>query len=742
MKSFYQNSYLSASIAAALALTAGDTLAAGQTAALEEVVVTAQRRAESIQDVPIAVVAASQEQLETAGVSSFKDIAMIDSGIVVNDSNNFVFPFIRGVGSFIQSGSTNSSVAVYMDGVYLPRLSSSALELDNIAQVEILKGPQATLYGRNATGGTVKISTRVANPGDELEGKVSATVGDYGNKRASFFVSGGMSESVAANMSGYIAKRDGFTKNLASSNLDVSDFDQVKGDDLDNLNSYYINGKLTYEPTDELQFIVSAYKSEYDGSAASGLRQLDPVTASFTMSAFTGGLVPPAAFQFSTRDHETYGHADRTYNSSGGASLKVSYELDTMEFMSLTAANSVKSNASTELFEANIPLAGFEGVTNSEDFSQEFQLTVVDGEGLDWMIGMSYFQEESNDYEDLVGIQFLPTGPIAPVSSRVDWSVEAKSLFAELYYPLTDALTLTLGARYTDEIFEATPVVDFIDPSGIGIKQDVKDDALTYRAVLDYNTDWGLLYGSIATGFKSGGLVTANVSAGPYDAEELTSYEIGVKSTLASGSVRLNAALFMYDFTQIQAQTVGSPDTGGAVFIVSGDEADVSGFEVGLDALVTDSFTVQAGMTLLFDNEYKDFVVPANPAAKIPAIDAGGNVMVGSAELIAVLGGQYLVELSDHGSLIFSANVNYNSGYYHTIDNVIGTGGLDDDGYTVVNTRVSFLSADESWELALWANNITDEYFIRSGLSAFGGGTKLGLEGAPRHYGLTAKYSF
>lgn len=239
---------------------------------LEEVLVTAQKRSESIQDVPIAVTAATQEQLEYAGATSIKDISMVSTGVVVNDSNNFIFPFIRGIGSFIQSGSTNSSVAIYLGGVYFPRLSSAALELDNVEMVEVLKGPQATLYGRNATGGTIKVRTATALPGDELSGKLSATVSDYNNRRLSAYASIGISDTLAGNAAFYMAKRDGFTKNLAATNRDVRDGSEVDGVDLDSLETYYLNGKLTWAPTERLQATFAAYTTKSEDTAASGFQ--------------------------------------------------------------------------------------------------------------------------------------------------------------------------------------------------------------------------------------------------------------------------------------------------------------------------------------------------------------------------------------------------------------------------------------------------------------------------------------
>lgn len=739
-------------VVTASALTGWSFPVAANTLALEEIVVTAQRREESLQDVPIAITAATKEQMENAGVTSFKDIGMLSPGVSVGDSNNYIFPFVRGIGSFIQSGSTNSSVAIYMDGVYMPRLTSAALELDNVQSVEILKGPQATLYGRNATGGTIKIQTLTALPGDELEGKVSATLGDYNEKRGSFYVGSGLSDTFAGNISGYYAERDGYVDNLAASNVDVSVGEpnsSANGKDLDSLDTYYINGKLTWMPIDTLSATLSAYATESDDTAASGMRQLDPVAAANTLAFFTsqqlGVPVPPEAFQFSQAEYETYGHSNRTKSESHGMSLTVDYDVDdVMTLRSITAANWVDANASTDLFVASVPTQGFEGVTDSKDFSQEFQLSAIDEEGFDWMIGATHFEEESNNYEDLVIIANVPGVGITPIlDSRVEWSVEAQSVFGELYYNLTEALSLTLGARYTDESFEVQPVVTGGASAAGAPGQEIDDNATTYRVVLDYMTDWGLVYGSVATGYKSGGVSTANPAAGPYDAEDLTSYEIGSKASLLDGQVTFNVAGFIYDFSDIQAQVISAGT--GASYIVAGDSADLSGFDVEMVAQVSENFTLQAGATWLIDHEYTDFFVPAvvrNGVELVPELNATGHDMVGAPDLSALLGGQYSLYLDGMGWVNFNANLNYSSGYYHTVENDIGTGGLDDDGFVRVNARVAYVTEAEDWEFALWATNLTDEHYYRAGLSILGGASKLGVEGQPRQVGVTAKYSF
>ena len=715
---------------------------------LEEVIVTAQRKSESIQEVPIAIKAASEAQLKQAGVFKVQDIAMIDSGVTVTDGFGYVFPFIRGIGSFIPGGAQKSSVGVYVDGVFQSRLQASALELDNIESIEILKGPQATLYGRNATGGTLKIQTKTPMPGDELEGSASVTLGDYDSRRGTFYAASGLSEQLAASFSGYVAKRDGFVENRASDNIVPSAAvyggqGKANGEDLDNKDSYHINAKLAWQPSADLIAVLSLYKTESDGTASTGLRQLNP-NAAATLAFFTGQ--PEDFFQFGG-EHSTYGHANVNRFEGKGGQINIDYDWQDLHFRSVTAFNDVFSENSTDLFATQIPVAGFSGLSYTEDVNQEFQLTESNGEGLDWLLGASYLREESDgdDFTSTLAIQ----GNMPSISSESNWYIEARSLYAEGYYDLSSDWALTVGVRYAEEEMGVTPTVDPLlsanAPELLNRETSTEEDSTDFRVVLDYGTEWGLVYGSISTGFKAGGIGVNNVAAGAYKPEELTSYEVGVKSTILDGRARLNAAAFVYDFKTIQALIVGGP-TGGSSFVITGDQADLAGFEVEFDANLTDRLSVQAGATVIVEKEYSEFEFPGQGNQGdldfIPSFSASGNDMAGAADVVALLGAQYRQPMPNDASLTLGANINYNSGHYLTLTNDLGTGGLDDGDYTVVNARLSYVTADEDWDVSLWVKNLTDEYYFRAGIVAVGNASIGGLEGQPRHFGVTVKYNF
>lgn len=726
--------------ASCAALISSPALAQESEAQVEDIIVTAQRRAESIQDVPISITAATAEQLEESGTSSLTELGTIASGVNISDGNAYVFPTIRGIGSFIQGASTNSSVAVYVDGAFVPRMTSTALELDNVASVEILRGPQATLYGRNATGGAINVITRETHPGDPFSGNVQLTYGDYNQRRATFYLESGLGPMFAINASGYWVERDGYVENLASFNQDA------EGEDLDSLGEYAGAVRLTFAPNTRTDISLALRTSEYDDTASGGGRQLNPAVAGPTLAFLNDGpgcgvayapgsnvCFGTSPFAFATEPYTTYGHANRRRGFDHSATLTAEYEADDFTFTSISAYTDSDIHTSTDLLSAEVPTLGFDGVQPSHNFSQELRVRSTFDGSFNFLAGVNYF----DDHAEQTLISLIGNFPI--VGEVADSSNTATALFGEAYFDLSERLSLTLGARYTEEEVEATALQSQLVP--VGTTASVEDEAVTYRVVLDYDTDWGLLYGSVSTGYKSGGINATNLTGDPFDPEEITAYEIGFKSDLFNRRLRLNGSAFVYDFTGIQGQLVGGP-TGGAQYFVNGDSAELSGLELSFDSQISEAFSLWGGVTYLIDREYTEFDIPANAITMTPALNASGNKLVGAPELSVVLGARYEYSLGDNGDLAFNVNLSHNSGYFLTLENNLGTGGLNSaDAVTLVNARIEY-TLTNGVSLALWGRNLTEEEYIRAGLSALGGATVLGSDGQPQEIGVTLGYRF
>lgn len=736
-----------------IAFIAPFAYAAEKVAAIDEVVVTAQKHLENVQDVPIAVTAVNADTLKAAGVTNLKELSMVSSGVNVTDANGYVFPIIRGIGSFIQGSSSSSSIATYLDGAYVPRMTSTALELDNVQSIEILKGPQATLYGRNATGGAINVTTATTRPGEPFTGRVALTAGSYDQKRASIFLAGGLSDKFGANVSGFWVSRDGYVKNLAPFNLDATADPTARnkaecGNDLDSLCEFAGSVKLTYVPTKEIEVSLGYSRSVYNDTASGSARQLNPDAAQFALAATSaqlGGLlgVPggflfgPPPYTFATEYGTSYGHSNRRRGSDTNYNLNASYEADSFSITSISSYTKSQVHTSTDLLSASMPTLGFDGGQPSKTFSEELHALSDYDSAVNWMAGLNYFDDQSDPEVTLANI--IAGTPI--IGEKASNENKAYAAFGELYYDVTDALRATAGLRYTKETVDVKTILTSLPTASSGQTSSYDNDAVTYRVVLDYHTDWGMIYGGVSTGYKSGGINATNPAAGSFKPETITSFEVGEKSQWFDQRLRLNSAIFVYKFEDIQGQLVGGP-TGGAQYFVNGKSADVSGIDVDFSGAITNQFSVWGGVTYLLKREYTDFEIPANAITMTPALNVTGNNLVGAPEWSSVLGASYKQPLGDLGDLNFNLNVSYNSGYFLTVENNLGTGGLNSaDAVTLVNARLEY-EAPNGLGLALWGKNLTNEEYVRSGLSALGGATVIAQDGVPREVGVTATYKF
>lgn len=717
---------------------------------LREIIVTAQRREQNLQDVPISIAAADQETLESSGVENLKDIGFISSGVSVTDSNAYVFPTIRGIGTFVQGSSSFSSVAIYLDGVYMPRTTSAAFELTNIKSVEILKGPQSTLYGRNATGGALNITTRTTRPGDPLSADVEVSYGEYDAKKVNGYVETGLGDVLAVNIAGYYIDRDGYVDNLANLNRDITlnadssgvPFVPETSEGLDSRHEYGAQIKLTIEPSDNLKLTLSARGSKYHDTASANARQLNPVAANLALQAISaafGGIFGPGPFTFATEYGTSYGHSNRRRGYDYGFTGNIVAELGRAELTSITSLNRTELETSVDLLSASIPTLGFAGAQPSKYLFHETRVRTDLGGPIDFLVGINYFSDKTAG-QDVVLRSIIGGFPIIGQVASID--SDATAGFAEAYFKVTDRLTLTGGMRYTDETVRNTEILDSLGNVPAGAKFKEKFNKITWRAVADYKTGFGLIYGSVSTGFKSGGLNPNNLASGGFDPEEIVAYEFGIKGELFDDRLRLNGAGFYYDFKGIQASITGGP-TGGAQFLVNGDNAKVSGIEGDFEFKVGRSTRVFGGATYLIDREYQDFLIPANAITVTPELDATGNKLVGAPQFSAVLGLSHMQDLGGAGSVDFSVNLSYNSGYFHSPVNDIGTGGLNSDsGYTLVNSRVKYNLPGENVYVTVFARNLFDEKYTRAGLSALGGATVFGLDANPQEFGASFGFSF
>lgn len=769
---------------------------------LEEVIVTAQKRQESLQDVPVAVLALSGDQLKSSGVSSISTLELVSPSITINDSTGYGLLSVRGVGSTNQGNGNYNSVAIYVDDVYISRLTSSFFGFDSVEQLQVLRGPQGALYGRNATGGAVVIKTRTPEPGQDFEGRVSATVGDFDNRAFSVSLLSGFGDKWAGSIELTDHQRDGYFETTTSGVEDVNSRD-----------TFSALAKLKYTPADNVSFVLSAWYDESDDTNAHGYQQVNPtlIDGANPLNQLFGAfglpqLSNPQLLAFSAAaggacfvsngfvpcDGATLGgflanpaNAPTVSALNGGASiitfdsqpgsppqnnisgltgragsftqtddtrisLNASVNFETFDFTSITSVTESNYDAATDILAAtpgSVPFGGdnlgFTGRFESETLSQEFRL-VSTASTIEWLAGLYYFHDE--------GSTILQADIFGNSLGQADneFEVDSVAAYGQLKFPITEAVNLTVGARYTDETYELNDRVVDGDPvnapglvnlqtanaipgfPGAPFVTEQDFSQATGSLILDWKLDNVLLYGSVNTGFKSGNLNSNNPLSGGVDEEEITSYELGFKSNLYSDRVRLNGSLFKYDYDNIHVQVINA--NSGTTILLNGSNASIEGAELELVALASENLKLNAAATFL-DSEYKDDVVVPGGGG---LLSISGNNVAGAPEFSATLGLEYGVDINN-GRLTFGANALLSGGYFFEVENRVGSGGNDDDGYTVVNANV--LYATGNWDFTLWANNLTDEEYYSGGVVA-NGLSEVATLAPPSNFGVTIGYKY
>ena len=774
---------------ALFAVASNSSLAQG--VEFEEITVTAQKRQVSLEDATVAIDFFNSETLAEAGIADFDDLTQVSPSLSVNTTGGQVNAYIRGIGSGVVGTGVYGSVATYIDGVYYPRaygLGGGASDLDNIASVQILKGPQGTIYGRNATGGAILVETKTPQPGDEFSGFGMANIGDHGVRIFSGGANGGLSDTLAGSIYFSINNSDGFIDNLAG------------GRGFDDTDGYSVSGKLVWQPTENFEAVLKATRREetantlasrqvghFDSAEANaifgpaaGLNNPQALYAATVLQlgaafgvdvtdpAIVGGIIAAASgIGFPSGGSGTFSNnipdqlqgllpdsgekMDDTQN--GGyyedtdVSIQLKYSFDTFDVVGIGSYNEHFNSTSTDVFQAdpstmpdlsgihpalgliNSLNVGFSAVFPSEAHSGEVY-AISTASDIEWIVGLYYFDESGSN--DLAAGAFEFDEPI----EDNDWDVESMSVYGEINYPLSDALTLTAGARFTDETYD---LEDFFPVGNVG-NLSRSDSEVTYTAKLSYDTgDW-LYYGGYSTGFKSGSLNPANPAAGNVAPETIGALEFGIKGRILDGRSRISASGFYYDYENMQLNILNPVNS--ATFLVDGVTAEIYGVELGIDADITETTRLVLDTTFL-DHEFtSDGTIPATATTPQIVDPINGNSLPMTSDLVVTAGLDKVFPLANDNEISLNANVRYDSGFWSDQANRFGSGGDEDDAFTTVNASLKFRSGNERYEVSVYVNNLFDEEYFSGGLAAAGGLSQFARVGRPRHYGGTVKINF
>lgn len=717
---------LTGSAYVALAAAVGSGVAMGQesekaTFGLEEIVVTAQKRAESLQDVPIAISAFNESNLEAIKAVTIDDIVSRTPNFTLTRFN-IAEPqyYIRGVGSSSDSAAADPTVAVFLDEVYVGRGSSASFEFFDLERVEVLRGPQGTLYGRNTSGGAINIITR--KPSHDLEAKATATYGNYDAIEAAGMINAPLGDKVAARATVSYRSHDGYSRNI------------VTGEDL--ADEENISGRLQFliEPSDSLKVLVSG---DYSKDETSGNARVPfPVNDDSPVRDIVRGIYPedmdirqsyanPDTFQ----DREVWGLLGR-----------VDYEAGYGTWTSITSyrETDVSWFEDVSLLPAPFPLTQDDDIADetSNQFTQEIRLSAPAEAEVQWLIG-AYFFDESVDRNERFrfGFTFAPAID-GDVTFIQDVSSKSYAGFGQVTYPLSDALSVTAGLRYTYDKKDVRqvainnlpgdPTPGF--PLFPGQPYDVtaKDswDDFTGRIGFEYKTaDGQLIYALVSRGYKSGQFPSqANTLAAATTAlapEKVWNYEGGVKTDWLDNHLRVNASVFYVDYTDLQLFRLDESlrletfNADAKIFGVEGEFVVVpaAGVEFGGNLAYLDTKVKTTSIGLYADN-----ALPRSPKWQYNiygsfSFDAPG------------------------GTVTARGDYSWTDDYFHEIQNspvsLINSYGL-------LDARLTYALEEQGIDISVWGKNLTNKDYRSHVIEFLGVG--FSLFGAPRTYGLTVSW--
>ncbi|MEY2942153.1 MAG: hypothetical protein RLY97_167 [Pseudomonadota bacterium] len=741
-------------------------------AGLSDIIVTAQRRNENLQDVPIAVTSVSATVAEKLGVNDLQTLPQLVPGFTFQRQASGSTPFIRGVGSTSSFVGNEPSVAIFVDDVYVPTGNAAVFEFNTIENVEVLKGPQGTLFGRNATGGVIHVHTRTPSKTPTMDFNVS--YGNFETVKAQAYVSAGLGSMVSASVAAFYTNQGkGWGRNITT------------GRPVQTNNSWGIQGKLLFQLGESTEFLLNGTHANRRSDQGFATQQVQGFRGLGGFNPVTAG----AGFYDSTTTRDQYADTDFTQVSG-----KLTTDLGFAKLVSITGYSRTKTFFDIDLDRIPTDILGGVVDNNARTFTQELQLLSGSDSKLKWIIGGFYLNDNSFFGLDASGLGVsgrFPGGYHQFVQSRQKTS--SISGFAQASYELASALTITAGLRYTsDKRTESEGGASIALPSGsvftlasgarlisgpFGSSKTF--NAVTGRLSLDYKVnDDVLIYAAYNRGFKSGvyNLPGYSVSSlqplPPVNPEKLDAYTAGFKSEFFDHRLRLNAEAFYYKFSNIQVQNNVPPPNAGTILVNAG-KATIKGFEIDLSAKPVEHLTLTASLSYL-DGKYTEFLggptffpTGANAPITTPVVAsctfastqtfnaAGYPVGAGGAPAVqgfCNLSGSKTVNTPPFSSAIsllytiptgsgdfdIAASWSHSGNYFSEPHNLPF---IKQPSYNVVNASLSWTDPDGHFKIKVWANNLTKEqYFSYLALGGTAGAT--GSPAAPRTYGATLGVHF
>ena len=746
--------------AVAIALALASVPAAAQQAGgeIEEIIVTAQKRPEGVQEVPIAISAFSADALDRGLIWNALDLQFSVPNTMLVGNDRFT---IRGIGNNAISSTADNGVASFVNGAAISWVPQN--EYYDLERVEVMRGPQGTLYGRNTTGGAINFVT--ARPKDELGGNVYAEFGNYNTLRLRGAINFPVSANIKQRFSGYMLQRDGYTENVYNkTDIDGRDQWSVRSSTLFTVGeSTEANLVLQYFEEDSSRVREAKRLCKPNPALGCSPEELgfdNPVAAAtlfstlfnFTSPAFRPGPFPIGDFYKNapnpTNLRKVSADTDPTFTADQFfGTLEISHKFGSYTFESVTAYADGETEGNIDYDNSALPFRFTSPATYNKDrdttvttdqllttdsytasgntWTQEFRLLSSLGGKFDFTVGaFGLWSEGESAYEIWhPSIEFFMKQRNRPQEAwhfsvqTPEATTDAWALFGETYYRFSDATTLTVGARYTDEeksirtrtvlpVF--TPVIPPYAEGERSWSQWTGKIALDHMADLGI-TDTTLFYGSISSGYKGGGLNPGNSDSPDFKPETLNALEVGMKNTLLDNSLQANLAAFYYDYADLQlAQRIAG------TAITTNSDATVWGLEAELAWAPTERWLVNLNLAYLYTEIGKFFTVDAaNPAQSLTtttpavAVNLEGNELPYSPPFSVKFALQYTLPLGGSGwDAMFRLDTYYQDQYYAREFN---TSNDTIDAWTTTDLQVRFEEPGDQVSILLFVKNVTDE---------------------------------
>lgn len=711
---------------------------------LTEIVVTAQRRGENLQRVPISVTAVTAESLATSGIRNAADLGRVVPSLAVFTTSGAVQPFLRGVGTPSSLQGYESSVAVYLDDTYISRVPPSLLELSSIERVEVLKGPQGTLFGRNASSGLLHIVT--LDPSVDTKVRGTAGYGNFQTFRGTLYATTGLTPNLAIDVAGLINDQaQGWGRNFATN------------DDWGKDNTKAIRSKIKWTPTADTTILLSG---DYTHSRNSFLASSQYVYG----GPQRGNSQPPYGFQprrgFYDIDVDA---APLTVEKNYGFSGKISQDMSFATLSSITTYrkdtgyNVIDSDFTSQPF-LRADLFGF-----TKTFTQELQLASPKSSSLTWLAGLYYLDSKAgylpsrftgSSVDAAAPLLGLPVGTRLASDTFGENGDKSYAGYAQATYHISPKTGITLGGRYTKDKISGTGSSQLGPVGGpsftlSSIDASTSFEKFTYKAAIDHRlTPDVLIYASQSRGYKAGLYNTLPVTEQFAKPEILDASEVGFKSELFNHRLRINAAGFYYKLSDAQFQQFNGP----TVLVINAESARIYGADFDGEAAITRDFHIRFGGGYL-DTKYNDFANAQTPVINTntnPAVgpvggyidgfapfNATGNRLVRAPKWTANIGANYDLE-TNAGRFNFDVNYSYTGSFYWDADNV-----LEQPSYGLLDAQIKYTFPDqERFAVRLFAKNLTKEKYYVAEVQSDGARGSSAMPGAPRTYGFEWLFNF